>query len=188
MRAIWTPTSTERTATAMELSFEIPPPPAPPPPPKVFAEHWTQVGAGIRQLREARGLTQAQLAALVGVERTSITNIEKGRQRLGLDLLDKLATALGMRLAMRLEPLDGPTSADALESVFFTTPMCWLRFNPNDDDAEGIPDTAIKQAIQADRLKLLTAVKALIGTRTEARQDEALRNLNAASEAMGEEL
>lgn len=90
----------------MELSFELPPPPPAPPPPKVFADHWTKVGAGIRVLRDARGLTQAQLAELVGVERTSITNIEKGRQRLGLDLLDKIATALGMRLTMRLEPLD----------------------------------------------------------------------------------
>lgn len=92
----------------MELSFEIPPPPPPPPPPKVFAEHWTAIGAGIRQLRKARGLTQAQLAQLVGVERTSIVNVEKGQQRLGIDLLDKLAAALGMRLVMRLEPLDAP--------------------------------------------------------------------------------
>lgn len=91
---------------SMELSFELPPPPPAPPPPKVFADHWTKVGAGIKQLRNARGLTQAQLAELVGVERTSITNIEKGQQRLGLDLLDKIATALGMRLTMRLEPLD----------------------------------------------------------------------------------
>lgn len=145
----------------MELSFEIPPPPPPPPPPKVFAEHWTQIGMGIRKLREARGLTQAQLAVLVDVERTSIVNIEKGRQRLGIDLLDKLATALGMRLAMRLEPLDGPTRTDALEDVFFRTPMCFLRFDPNDDDATGVPDEQIKQAIQSDRLKLLTAIREL---------------------------
>jgi transcriptional regulator with XRE-family HTH domain len=148
----------------MELSFEIPPPPPPPAPPKVFADHWTKVGAGIKQLRKARGLTQAQLAELIGVERTSITNVEKGQQRLGLDLLDKLAAALGMKLTMRLEPLDGPTQADALESVFFTTPMCWLRFNPNDDDAEPVPDEQIKQAIQADRLKLLTRIKELSST------------------------
>lgn len=89
----------------MELSFELPPPP-PPPPLKVFADHWTKVGDGIQQIRKARGLTQAELAKLVGVERTSITNIEKGRQRLGLDLLDKIATALGMRLVMRLDPLN----------------------------------------------------------------------------------
>lgn len=116
----------------MELSFEVPPPPPPPPPPQVFAEHWTQVGAGIKVLREARGMTQAELARLVGVERTSITNIEKGRQRLGLDLLDKIATALGMKLTMRLEPLEYQETLAKLQGKC-RFPDCKCRMPPGPD-------------------------------------------------------
>lgn len=98
----------------MDFRIDLPPPPPPPPAPKVYAEHWTRIGEGIKALRNSRGLTQEQLAKLVDVERTSITNIEKGKQRLTLDLLDKLANALGMQLVMRLEPIGSPPVAEAL--------------------------------------------------------------------------
>lgn len=48
---------------------------------------------------------------------------------------------------------------ESIEQAFYTTPICSLRFNPNDDDAPGVPDGRIKQAIQADRFKVLTAIK-----------------------------
>lgn len=53
------------------------------------------LGEMIRTLRKGRGMTQADLAAASGVERTSITNIETGKQRLGVDLLVNVANALG---------------------------------------------------------------------------------------------
>lgn len=40
------------------------------------------MGAKIRIVREALGLTQDDLATRVGLNRTSVTNIEAGRQRL----------------------------------------------------------------------------------------------------------
>ena len=48
---------------------------------------------------------------------------------------------------------------EAVESAFFTTQICCLRFDPNNDDAGGVPDAQIKQAIQSDRFKVLTAIK-----------------------------
>jgi len=42
-----------------------------------------------------KGLTQERLAELVSLTRTSITNIEKGRQKLPINTLYVLANALG---------------------------------------------------------------------------------------------
>lgn len=52
------------------------------------------LGSMIRTLRKGRGMSQAELAAKSGLERTSITNIEIGNQRLGVDKLVKIADAL----------------------------------------------------------------------------------------------
>lgn len=57
------------------------------------------VGEKVRNLREAkqgtRGrMTQSELAALVGLERTSITNIELGNQKVPLHVLYRIAESL----------------------------------------------------------------------------------------------
>lgn len=49
----------------------------------------------LRELREARGLTQAELAEATGLRRPTISELENGRTRHDtLDLLDRLCTAL----------------------------------------------------------------------------------------------
>jgi len=59
------------------------------------------VGRRIRNIRLQRipKLTQATLASLLRVERTSITNIEKGTQRPPLALLYRVSVELGVSLA-----------------------------------------------------------------------------------------
>lgn len=54
------------------------------------------VGAAIRRRRLRRGLTQAQLAQRVSLSRTSITNIEAGRQKLLVHTLLTIAEVLGL--------------------------------------------------------------------------------------------
>lgn len=55
------------------------------------------VGSNIRRLREqVRGLSQEKLAKSVGLERTSITNIENGRQKLLLHTASAIAARLGV--------------------------------------------------------------------------------------------
>lgn len=51
-------------------------------------------GEAIRQEREKSGLTQGRLGELVGLSRTSITNIEQGRQHVPLHHLFLMAKAL----------------------------------------------------------------------------------------------
>ena len=49
----------------------------------------------IREWRERRGITQAQLAERVGVRQATISDLETGQsRRIELDLLDRLARAL----------------------------------------------------------------------------------------------
>lgn len=55
-----------------------------------------QFGRAVRKLREQHNLTQAELATRVGLSRTSVTNLESGRQNPSLTLLPELALALGV--------------------------------------------------------------------------------------------
>ena len=53
-------------------------------------------GARVRQIREMLGMTQDDLRKKVRLTRTSIANIEAGRQRVLLHDVDKFAAAFGM--------------------------------------------------------------------------------------------
>ena len=72
------------------------------------SEHafYEATGARIRAARVARGLTQTELAASVGLTRTSVVNIEKGRQKMLVHTLHDFAAALGSVVADLLPPDD----------------------------------------------------------------------------------
>lgn len=55
-----------------------------------------QFGRAVRRLREERSLTQGELAKQIGLSRTSVTNLESGRQNPPLSLLPELSSALGV--------------------------------------------------------------------------------------------
>ena len=55
-------------------------------------------GRVVRTRREARGLSQEELAALAGIHRTYVSSIELGKVRLGLDIAKKVADGLGLAL------------------------------------------------------------------------------------------
>jgi transcriptional regulator with XRE-family HTH domain len=57
------------------------------------------LGDAIRRAREQRGISQSALAATIGLGRTSITNIEQGRQKLLLHTAYDIALALHVTLA-----------------------------------------------------------------------------------------
>jgi len=59
----------------------------------------------IRTLRKMHGLTQAQLAQRVGLERTSICMIELGKQTISETVLNAIAEALGYRVKIKFEKL-----------------------------------------------------------------------------------
>jgi transcriptional regulator with XRE-family HTH domain len=57
-----------------------------------------RLGEEIRQLREAAGLSQEELAGRIGTKQPGIARLERGSGLPTLDLLDRVATALGMDL------------------------------------------------------------------------------------------
>jgi predicted DNA-binding mobile mystery protein A len=63
----------------------------------------------IRSIREALGMTQAQLGAKLGISRQSVQDFEKAEvdRRITLDSLDRLARAMGCRLVYALTPETG---------------------------------------------------------------------------------
>ena len=73
------------------------------------------VGQRIRRIREERRLTQAELAELVSLSRTSITNIEQGRQKLLLHTLYDIAAALTVKPADLLPEGIRTEEAEAFE-------------------------------------------------------------------------
>lgn len=56
---------------------------------------YRQFGSKVESIRAALGITQEELAKRVSLKRTSICNIETGRQRILLDDVEKFAIALG---------------------------------------------------------------------------------------------
>jgi transcriptional regulator with XRE-family HTH domain len=67
-------------------------------------------GARLRELREEKSVTQEELARRVDLSRTSITNIEKGRQRVMLHQMVDLARALEAEPQTLLPASDSLTS------------------------------------------------------------------------------
>jgi transcriptional regulator with XRE-family HTH domain len=60
---------------------------------------YREFGRTLRARRKQAGLSQEDLAQRVGMSRTSITNIEQGRQHVSLGALYELAGAVGARPA-----------------------------------------------------------------------------------------
>ncbi|MBR5409000.1 UDP-N-acetylglucosamine 1-carboxyvinyltransferase [Candidatus Saccharibacteria bacterium] len=54
-----------------------------------------EIGGVVAHLRAERGLTQAELAKLVGTSQPAVYRIEKGMQNVSLDMIKKLSQALG---------------------------------------------------------------------------------------------
>ena len=55
-----------------------------------------QLGARIRELRLAAGLTQAELARRTGIHRPNIARVEAGRHTPSLETLSRIAVAIGI--------------------------------------------------------------------------------------------
>jgi DNA-binding XRE family transcriptional regulator len=63
-----------------------------------------RLGARLRELRLAAGLTQAELARRTGIHRPNIARVEAGRHTPSLETLARLATAIGVPTTVVLSP------------------------------------------------------------------------------------
>jgi transcriptional regulator with XRE-family HTH domain len=89
---------------------------------------YKQFGRRLRDLREEAGLTQDQIAERVKLKRTSITNIERGRQHIALHQLFLLAAAVGKSPTELL-----PDSESALQELLPNETVAALRASAQDE-------------------------------------------------------
>ncbi len=75
-------TSKNRRETSLEVS------------PDLSAGAEMKVGERIREVRKSKRIRQKVLARMVGISPGALTNFEKGRRRISLDWLQKIAEAL----------------------------------------------------------------------------------------------
>lgn len=83
--------------------------------------------ATIRSLREAKGMTQAELAALVGVSDKAVSKWETAKGLPDISLLEPLAGALGVSVAELLsgQPIvNKNVSGNMLRTGIYVCPVC----------------------------------------------------------------
>jgi transcriptional regulator with XRE-family HTH domain len=86
----------------------------------------TALGQRIRQAREQRGLSQEELAALIGKDQRAVSEYERGKRRIAVNDLPAFAQVLGVPLAYFYEETLSPDDFDvALLREFhrLTTPQ-----------------------------------------------------------------
>lgn len=57
-----------------------------------------QFGNRLRELREARGLSQEALAHEAGLDRTYISSVERGKRNISIENIERLAIALNVKI------------------------------------------------------------------------------------------
>lgn len=84
-------------------------------------------GTAIKNLRDAKGITQAELAAQIGISSKTVSKWETAKGFPDISLIEPLAKALGVSV---LELMSGDvvtnrnTSANMLRSKFYICPIC----------------------------------------------------------------
>jgi transcriptional regulator with XRE-family HTH domain len=76
-------------------------------------EQLTRFGLEIRTARVSSGISQQALARRSGVSQGFISMVERGRRTPGMDVANRLATACGLQIWLRLFPADGVTLRDS---------------------------------------------------------------------------
>ena len=70
--------------------------------------HQVLVGEKIRELRKARGWTQAELAARVGVQQSDLCRMETGEYKVSLDTLFSTLSIFGIDIGEFFDEAAGP--------------------------------------------------------------------------------
>ncbi|WP_299638776.1 helix-turn-helix transcriptional regulator [Devosia sp.] len=76
-----------------------------------------RIAWNLRKIRTDSGVTQEALAVDADVDRTYVSGIEQGTFNPSIDVLDRIAAALGVDVARLLQPLpEGAASLPALKA------------------------------------------------------------------------
>jgi DNA-binding XRE family transcriptional regulator len=78
---------------------------------------YDEVGSRIKEARTKASINQETLGTLLGLTRTSIVNIENGRQRPSLHLLFAISKAVNINFNDLMPKMDFPTVENAINGV-----------------------------------------------------------------------
>lgn len=67
---------------------------------------YREIGYRIAIAREEAGLNQKELAEMLGISQATLSNYEKGKRRIYLPQLQRIAEAVGRPLEYFLQPID----------------------------------------------------------------------------------
>lgn len=59
------------------------------------------IGKRIKSIRQQHDMTQQELATAAGITKANVCRIEEGKYSVGIDVLDKIAEALGVSLELK---------------------------------------------------------------------------------------
>lgn len=122
------------------------------------ADLYKRLGRRIGELRNAARVSQFELACKIGLSRTSVTNIERGRQRVQIHTLYSIAKAIGKGPADLLPFLDEDTTADSPIGSQFG------KLKPNEKSQ--------LDSLELKERRWLTEITAPAPTKTGRRRDE----------------
>ena len=129
------------------------------------------LGQQIRDLRQKRGWTLAELARRAGTSAPTLHRYENGWDRFELETLRRIAAALGSRLEIHLTavvaaPDESPTARTLLRLV---APLFWDRELCESDVAE-YPDWVLERVLTSGNAAQVRAARGYFG-------DEAVRRV-----------
>jgi transcriptional regulator with XRE-family HTH domain len=76
-----------------------------------------RLGSELRQTREDQGTTATAVARAAGIDRAHLSRIEAGDSAGSLDVLNRIAQALGADVSVRLYPGTGPRLRDHIQAA-----------------------------------------------------------------------
>jgi transcriptional regulator with XRE-family HTH domain len=88
---------------------------------QLTTEQLTRLGLEIRIARVSSGISQQALARRSGLSQGFISMVERGRRTPGMEVANRLATACGLQIWLRLFPADGVTLRDSGQLAMATT-------------------------------------------------------------------
>ena len=119
------------------------------------------IGTRIRSLRTARGWSLAELAKRAGTSAPTLHRYESGWDRFELATLRKIASALGVRLEVKLVEEAGITSAPA-DLRELLSPLFWDRkLRPT--DFEKYPDWVLERVLMFGNRDQVIAARRFYG-------------------------
>lgn len=60
----------------------------------------TRIGSRIKEIREKKGMEAKRLAEIADIDAANLCRIEQGKYSVGLDVLSKIANALGAKVEL----------------------------------------------------------------------------------------